>query len=279
MINLLTGARRIATRVAPATIAAAAAAFSLGAYSGHAATLSGRRAAHHTFTLALGKRAVTLNPDASARFGVSIRRRRLRALISFSVISRLPGGVAVGFSPRRTRGRHATLILRVSGSAVPGHYRVRLRARGGRVRRTAVLTVNVAKPKAATQSRTGQLPDFSLTGSTAAPLEPGSAQPIDVLITNPNDLPLNVTSLSVNVQSVSAPQATPALPCSTGDFAVAPYSGPALTVPASSSRTLSGLGVPGSQWPQVEIIDLQSNQDGCQGASVSLTYSAGARLG
>lgn len=152
------------------------------------------------------------------------------------------------------------------------------------MRRTVTVTLSVARPKPRPQASTGalptgELPDFAITGSPAAPLEPGAPQPIDVLITNPNDLPLNVTSLSVSVQGIRAPQATPALPCSTSDFAVQPYSGGALIVPASSSRSLSELGVPSGQWPQVGIVDRPTNQDGCQGASLSLTYSADARLG
>ena len=282
MRDLFTGATEIATRIAPATIATATFAFSLGAYAGHAATLSPHQPARagHTFTLALRTRAVTLDPGSSARLAVVIHRRSLPARVSFRVISRLPRGVSARFSPRRTRGRRTTLVLQVSGSAGRGRYRLRLRATGGHVRRTVTLTVNVASPKTATTSPTGEIPEFSVTGSTAVPLEPGPAQPIDVLITNPNDLPLNISSLSVTVQAVTAPQATPTLPCSPSDFAaMQPYSGQTLTVPSSSSRTLSELGVPSSEWPEIGIVDRPTNQDGCQGASLSLAYSANARLG
>lgn len=278
MRDLFTGAARLATRIAPTTIATAAVAFSVGAYSGHAATPSGRRGVRHTFTLALRRRGVTLVPGSSARLTVIIHRRRLRARISFRVISSLPQGVSAGFSPRRAKGRRTTLTLKVSGSAVPGRYRLRLRASSGHARRTVALTLTVASPKASTQALAGPS-NFSITGSAALPLEPGSPQPIDVLITNPNDLPLNIAGLGVAVQSVTAPQATPALPCTASDFAVQAYSGQALTVPASSSRTLSELGVPSSQWPEVGLIDRPTNQDGCQRASVSLTYTADARLG
>jgi hypothetical protein len=284
MRDRFTGARKIATRIAPATIAAAAAAFSLGAYSGDAATLFGHKPIHPTFTLTMRKRTVTLDPGSTARLAVVIHRRRLRVAISFKVLSRLPRGVAVRFAPRRTRGRRTSVILRVSGSAAPGRYRLRLRARAGRIRRTTTLTLKVVQVKAATPSSagpssTGQSPDFSITGSVAAPLEPGSPAPVDVLITNPNDLPLTISSLSVVIQTISAPQATPALPCTAGDFAVAPYTGQVLSVPASSSRTLAELGVPSSQWPEVGVIDRPTNQDGCQGASLGLTYAATARLG
>ena len=44
-------------------------------------------------------------------------------------------------------------------------------------------------------------------------------------------------------------------------------------------RSLAELGVPSSQWPEVGVIDRPTDQDGCQGASLSLNYSAAARLG
>jgi hypothetical protein len=279
MRDQFTAATRIARRVAPATIAAAAGAFTLGAYSGHAATLFGPKSTHHTFTLTLRKRTVTLEPGSSARLVVVLHRRRLPGVVGFGVVSQLPQGVSVRFFPRRTRGGRVTLLLWVSGSASPGHYRLRLRARAANARRSVILALRVLSPEAATSSTTGQHPDFSITGSVAVPLEPGSPQPIDVLITNPNDLPLKATSLTVGVQSISAPRASAALPCTSADFTVQPYTGQALTVPASSSRSLSALGVPSRQWPEVGVINRPTNQDGCQRASLSLTYAADARLG
>lgn len=278
MRDLFTGATRVATRIAPATIAAAAVALSLGAYSGHATRRSGHKHARHGFTLVLRKRTVRLEPGSSVRLTVVVHRRHLRRRITFRVISRLPHGVSAHFSPRRTRGRRTTLILRVSRSAAPGHYRLRLRASAGHVRRSVVLRLDVVNAQTS-HVPSAQAPDFSLTGNVAVPLEPGSPQPIDVVISNPNDLPLIITSLGVDVQAITAPQATPSLPCTPSDFAVQPYAGPTLTVPASSSRSLSELGVPSSQWPEVGIVDRPTNQDGCQGASLSLAYSADARLG
>jgi hypothetical protein len=50
-------------------------------------------------------------------------------------------------------------------------------------------------------------------------------------------------------------------------------------VPASSTRTLAELGVPAAQWPQISIIDLPTNQDGCRTASVTLAYAGTATGG
>lgn len=279
MMDLFTGAIRIVRRVAPATIAAAAGAFTLGAYSGHAATLFGPKSIHPTFTLTLRQRSVALEPGSSARLGVVVHRRRLRSAVGLGVASQLPQGVSARFFPQRTRGGHATLVLGVSSSASPGRYLLLLRGRAAHVDRSVGLELRVLSPEAPTPPSTEAHPDFSITGSVAVPLEPGSPQPIDVLITNPNDLPLNLMSLTVGVHSIRAPRASAALPCTAADFTVGPYTGQALTIPASSSRSLSALGVPGSQWPEVGVINRPTNQDGCQGASLSLTYSSEARLG
>ena len=52
-----------------------------------------------------------------------------------------------------------------------------------------------------------------------------------------------------------------------------------LTVPASSTRSLAQLGVQPAFWPQVSIINRPTDQDGCQGATVTLAYSGSATLG
>jgi hypothetical protein len=279
MRKTLTAARKIATRCAPATVAVASAAFALGTYSGHAAARLGTRSGHHTFTLVLRTKAVRLETGSADRLRIGIRRRGLRGPIGVRVVSRLPRGISARLAPVRTSGNRATLTVRASTSARLGRYRVRVRARAGHVRRAVVLIVSVFRSQA-TQSSSPQPPDFSITGSAARPLEPGQAQPVDVRITNPNGVPLSLASLTSILQSVTAPRATAALPCPGSDFTVQPYSGPLpLTIPASSSRSLSGLGVPSSQWPQLLLVNRPTDQDGCQGASLSLAYSADGRLG
>jgi hypothetical protein len=280
MRDLLIRVTKFARRSAPATIAVAAAAFSLGAYSGHAAALTAQRSARHSFTLTLSSKSLTLQTGSSKRLSIAIHRHRLRARVALKVISKLPRGLTVRFVPSRTRRRRTTLVLRASSSTLPRHYKLRIRATGGHVRRTVTLSLNLVMRRTAVQSRTGANPDFSLTGDVGTPLEPGMAEPIDVRITNPNSLPLTVNSLTVTLQSVSAPQATPALPCTQADFTTQPYSGQLpVTVPAGGSETLSELGIPSDQWPEISLADLPTNQDGCQGASLSLAYSADARLG
>jgi len=58
------------------------------------------------------------------------------------------------------------------------------------------------------------------------------------------------------------------------DYAVTQYSGPyPLAVPAHGNATLSSLGVASGKFPQVQMIDTATNQDGCKGATLTLAYS------
>jgi hypothetical protein len=112
------------------------------------------------------------------------------------------------------------------------------------------------------------------------PLQPGEPRPIDLQITNPNTSQLVVNSLTASVSAISAPQATASLTCTLSDFSVQAFSGALpLTVPASSTRSLAELGVPTAQWPQISIINLPTNQDGCRSASVTLSYGGTATGG
>jgi hypothetical protein len=84
----------------------------------------------------------------------------------------------------------------------------------------------------------------------------------------------------VSLQCVSAPNATPSLPCTLADFVLQQLSGRyPLTVPAASTTSLAALGLPSTEWPQVAIIDRTTDQDGCRGATVTLGYAAAAMLG
>ena len=83
--------------------------------------------------------------------------------------------------------------------------------------------------------------------------------------------------MSVSIAAVSAPNATADLPCSADDFAVTQYSGAyPLTLAASETTTLSSRGIPASQWPALTLVNRAVNQDGCKGASVSLSYGGSA---
>jgi hypothetical protein len=276
MRDLLTGRTRNVRLGALLVLAAAA--LSLGADSGSAALSALHPGARTGFTLSLKAKAVALAPAQTAGVRIRIQRHGLRRRVRFRVVTALPSGVTARFSRVRTRRRRTTLILTADAGAVTGDYRLRIRGRSGHVRRSVTLVLTVVASSAG-ELGSGPAPALSISGWAPDPLTPGASRPLEVRITNPDALPLDVTGLTVALQAISAPRAGPTLPCGASDFSVVQYSGPPLTVPRSSTRSLSDLGVPAGEWPQVSLIDRPTDQDGCQGATLNLSYRADARLG
>jgi hypothetical protein len=171
------------------------------------------------------------------------------------------------------------LTVRTSAGLRPGRYRLSVRASAGHQTRAVILTLTVTAPVTGTAAA-GSSPPFTLAGDITTPLEPGVSEPLDLRITNPNPAPLIVTLAAVTVQGVTAPRASTALPCGPANFGITQLAGYLpLTIPASKTRSLSQLGIPPGSWPQVALLDLPINQDGCQGALLALAYQGAARLG
>jgi large repetitive protein len=125
----------------------------------------------------------------------------------------------------------------------------------------------------------GSRQNFTISGGPGGQLFPGAAaSPINLQFSNPNSVGMSVTSLSVSVQSVSsAPNATPAHPCTVTNFAATQFSGSyPFTIPPGSS-SLSSLGFSPVQMPKVRMLDSGGNQDGCKNATISLSYSGSAQ--
>lgn len=100
-----------------------------------------------------------------------------------------------------------------------------------------------------------------------------SGSAINLTLTNPNSYSIPVVSLTVSVASVTTHNTI--LACTTADFATTAYSGAGFTLPPGTS-ILSGLGIPQSQWPTLRMLNTAYNQDGCKGATLSLTYTGTA---
>jgi len=120
---------------------------------------------------------------------------------------------------------------------------------------------------------------FTIEGNVTEPISPGVRAPLDLKLTNPHEVPMTVTDLSVTVQKVSAPNSGDAHPCVVGDFTVGQVSSSIkIVVAARVTSTLSGLGLPRATWPQVGLLERSVNQDGCKGASLTLGYAASGTL-
>jgi hypothetical protein len=162
----------------------------------------------------------------------------------------------------------ALLTVRTSRRTPPGKYRLRVTGSNGHVSATLRLGLRVDPPRVA---------GFSASGDATRQLKPGVLVPLDVTLENPNRKAIAITNLTVALKAVSAPRASNLHPCSLLDFAVWQFAGGyPVSVPAASRRTLSSLGVMPALWPQVAILDRPVNQDGCQGATIALSYSGRA---
>jgi hypothetical protein len=114
---------------------------------------------------------------------------------------------------------------------------------------------------------------FTVTGTTAEPVSPGSSSPLDLELANTHFFALKFTGLRVALDSVDAPNATTLLPCSVDNFEVKQLSvTPAITVPARSTTTLTELGVAIEILPHVGMLNPEINQDGCKGALLNVRY-------
>ena len=120
-----------------------------------------------------------------------------------------------------------------------------------------------------------QQSSFVITASPTEPMAPGVRVPLDLLLKNSNDTKMSVTDVEVTVQKVEAPNSSDRLRCLVGDFSVEQAAdGIDLTLPPGTTRTLSALSLPSTQWPKVGMRNTSVNQDGCKGASLTLAFSA-----
>lgn len=112
---------------------------------------------------------------------------------------------------------------------------------------------------------------FRIWGTASAPLFPGApAVPVELGFTNPNTFPITVADVRVEVGATSSPA------CAASNFAANRQLAVPVRVPAGATKSLSQLGVPSSDWPQLAMIDSGAGQDACKHASVQLSYTGTA---
>ncbi len=112
-------------------------------------------------------------------------------------------------------------------------------------------------------------PALSVSGNAAQGFSPGVTQAINVVLTNAYSTPVTVYSGSL---TVSVSSSNPSCSVST-NFVVRHGLNATVTIPGSSSKSLSALSVPTSKWPTVAMIETHTDQDACQGANLTFTYS------
>ena len=119
---------------------------------------------------------------------------------------------------------------------------------------------------------------FAIAGDVASPLHPGTDEPLDLRLSNPNSFPIRVLEIGVRV-TADEPS------CNVDDMVVVldgvevgPSSGvrtiqlTSLLVPGNRSVRLSELG----RQLELRYQNTPQNQDACKNVSLSLTYSGTA---
>jgi hypothetical protein len=115
----------------------------------------------------------------------------------------------------------------------------------------------------------GQSTGITVNQSTVvAPMAPGvAAQTLSGTFTNTNTAPVYVATVTASITSVTKAVGAAAGPCTAGDYTLADA---AMTVNAQVPVGTGGA------WTGASIAfanDVAANQDGCQGATVNLTYT------
>ncbi len=109
---------------------------------------------------------------------------------------------------------------------------------------------------------------FGINGNAVGTFYPGAASlPINLVITNPFSTTLTVTSATVTVTGTNASG------CDASNFTVVQNLQGTVNIPANTTESLQAAGDPQSNWPSVQMIDTNTNQDACEGATVNFTYS------
>ena len=121
---------------------------------------------------------------------------------------------------------------------------------------------------AATFTWTVTTQSFTVNGNAVGTFYPGaSALPINLVITNPFNTTLTVTSVTVTITGTNHAA------CGAGNFTVVQNLQGSVDIPANSTKSLSDVGYPQVDWPMVKMIETGTNQDACQTATVNFSYS------
>jgi hypothetical protein len=195
--------------------------------------------------------------------------------VTLSTLGSLPAGMVATFSPASvTPGHSSTMTVTTKSNTNSGNYTLTIAGNSaGQSQQTTSVVLDL--------SGTGK--SFAITGPSFSNVAPGVDVPLDLAISNPNNQPLNVTNLTVTVQSVTkAAGVDPRLSCTTADYVVTQYGGsyPLTVAPGPPAVKLSALDLVAAHLPRIGMVNSSSaNQDGCRGANVVLSFTGAGQGG
>jgi len=114
---------------------------------------------------------------------------------------------------------------------------------------------------------------FTIAGNATTTLYPGVSSPINLVFTNPNSVPITVTTVTATITGTSATACTV-----TPNFVIGQQLSPSavVVVPANSTKSLSDLGVAMGYWPTITMVETHTNQNVCASKSVSIGFTGSA---
>jgi hypothetical protein len=114
--------------------------------------------------------------------------------------------------------------------------------------------------------------NFSISGNTSTAFVPGMTQSVDLSITNPNPSSDELTVGSSSLSLVVTPDVGHS-GCQSSWFTLNPGSW-SVTVQGGTTKSLTDLLVATGNLPTVTMTDTNTDQDACEGANLSLHWSA-----
>jgi len=113
---------------------------------------------------------------------------------------------------------------------------------------------------------------FTIAGDATQLLSPGTSATLNLVITNPNSSPITIAPGGITIV-ISTTQAG----CSaSANYTVTHGLTASVVVPATSTKSLSALGIATANWPVISMLDTHTNQNACAGAPLTLTYTGSA---
>jgi len=114
---------------------------------------------------------------------------------------------------------------------------------------------------------------FTVGGNLTSLLYPGISRQLDLTFTNPNSSAITIADGAITRSNITITSDTPG--CAASNFMVVHGLKSAVTIPADriSPMSLAALAVPRPDWPLIKMIETNTNQDACEGARLTLTYS------
>jgi hypothetical protein len=119
---------------------------------------------------------------------------------------------------------------------------------------------------------------FGITGSVTGLFSPGVIQPLNLVLSNPYNFAITVSSVTVSVDPATTKTSGAPNPACLGttNLTVTQQLAATVTLPPNGTKSLSELSVDPANWPTLQMPDLPTNQDACKNTTFKLSYTGTA---